>query len=106
MDETTIENSEQYKQLIKDFEDCRVKHRKLGAGDSEPDWQFQGIMIKALDGEAYPEHMQWDLFWASMSHVLLEKANTELHIAARKVYDNIREISSLTEFIKQECWRY
>jgi hypothetical protein len=99
------------KAYIADFEKCCKKHKKYGAGDTEPDTVFQILIDRASRG-MQPEIPRtpggWELLHGSDPDC--SRAAGELHNAAWNVVDAIetcpvREINDLRDVIRDYCWR-
>lgn len=99
------------KSYIADFEKCRTKHKKYGAGDTEPDTVFQVLIDRASRGmqpEVPRTPSGWELLHGSDPGC--GRAAMALHHAACNVVDAIeacpvREINDLRDLLRDYCWR-
>jgi len=102
-----------FKKLVKKFEDLQVKHVETGAGDTEPDWVFQKLIINALQGKPSQlplSAVRWELF----NHVPSLKGKValavkELNECASEVVDCVKQIQvgdkKKIKEVKDYCWR-
>jgi hypothetical protein len=97
---------------IKKMEKTMIKYSEYGASDSEPDGIFQGLLIRAMQGEKVVPPKSghgWDLF--VNSDLDCREAAKELYLKSSVAVVMISampigELKPLKEFLKQYCWRY
>lgn len=94
-------------QAFKEFSEAQKNFSKFGAGDTEPDWQFQNIIRNAVTkGKgALPRSVRgWELYdmeGAGKAVKGLNKAAKKARDLTLKHWGNI-EVRKLVE---GECWR-
>lgn len=104
---------DEIKKKTKEFEALQIKWGKTGAGDTEPDWQFQNVIRKAIHGvKRVPTTPDaWELY--SYNEELFDAAlpaAKELSEKSEEVADfilNLRLVDSkeVIDYLKDYCWR-
>jgi hypothetical protein len=110
-EEECVSGIQEVKDAVQAFGTVQDKWLERGAGDTEPDGEFQVVMVKAAEGErAIPETPRdWQLY--SYNTEEWEKslpAAEELKKAAEVVADTIiRHMDSVEvqKYIEDFCWR-
>jgi hypothetical protein len=101
---------EQVKLAVANFEATQKKYKEFGAYDTEPDGIWQGILDKAVKGEA-PNPPRtgagWDLYTSSEDCTEAALALFEAALKAVQAIEAcpVRELATLREYIKKYCWR-
>lgn len=99
------------KLAIQKMEETMTKYSEFGAGDSEPDGVFQGLLVRAMFGEKVvpPKTGKgWQLFTASMD---CREAAKELYLKSSVAVVMISampigELETLRDYLRDYCWRY
>lgn len=91
------------------FEKVQRKHAKLGAGDTEPEYQFHNALRHAVQGRRQVPVTagQWELFDEQPG---AEGAARELRRACERAVDVVLEARladrpELIRFLRGYCWR-
>lgn len=110
-DTTKTQIVDSLKKAIKQFEECAVKHRNVGAKDTEPDSVFQRLLLNAFAGNAPTPPRRatgWELYTTmEESHAAAEEL-FEASLEVVRVIEScaIRDVQALREYLNDYCWRY
>ena len=104
---------DEIKKKVEEFQSLQSKWSGRGAYDTEPDWQFQNVIRKAIQGEKkIPQTPNgWELYsYNDEENMLSTPAANELAEKAGEVADFILalplgESKEVIEYLKDYCWR-
>jgi len=104
---------DEIKKKVKEFQNLQSKWSSRGAYDTEPDWQFQNVIRKAIHGEKkIPQTPNaWELFsYNDEENRKSLPAAKEMTKKAEEVADFILalplgESKEVIEYLKDYCWR-
>ena len=96
----------QFEVALKHFQEVQIKHKKLGAFDTEPDAVFQRLMMDAMKGTEWTgvpaTAKEWQLF-DDMEGA--EVAAQELAVAAIPCVSFAAQVGLAIGLITEACWR-
>ena len=106
---STNQQLERVAQSVTKMEEVMQKYSGFGASDTEPDWQFQNLLARVVQGKEYkiPQGEEWELYTATMS---CKRAANALTSQAARVVKAVEAVAvknypELKEYATDVCWR-